>query len=208
MDTQSPVALFLTSSVIGGVISGAISQIAPWLRERAVKRDAADFSALRLALMLEEFAGECSSNYSETQTCIGSNGAAGELQGRLPPLPDYPADIAWQALGTKITTWVLHFRVERSNLADDISGHWQFSAEDREDQARYVGEKALELGWKAVALSEAIRKARKLEPAYPTGEWRTKTYIAESLDEEEQRRQRIAARIAARDAAKKIDDDI
>ena len=49
----------ITSSVGAGVISGLIAQGAPWLREAMNNGRAADFSALRLALLLEDYAGQC-----------------------------------------------------------------------------------------------------------------------------------------------------
>jgi hypothetical protein len=187
----------ITSSVGAGVISGFIAQGAPWLREVINNGRAADFSALRLALMLEDYAGQCSDLYGGVHTAISSHGHAGSLRTHLPVLPDYPADIAWHALGTKLTEKVLTLRVARADVGAEINNEAEHHSGAADDLADYVGDKAIDLGLKAVAVAEHLRKKRKLSPAYPEGRWNLKNYLVEKAAEIAAQRARYEARQAA-----------
>lgn len=189
--------LLLTSSVIAGVISGVIAQAAPWIREAITNGRAADFSALRLALMLEAYAGECSEVYSDVQNSIASSGHAGREHSHLPILPDYPADIAWHALGTRLTEKVLGFRVDRADLAAEITFEAEWVVGPPDEISGFVGNKAVELGLKAVEVAETLRKKRKLSPAYPKGRWNLKNYLVEKDAQIKAERAAYEARLAA-----------
>lgn len=186
----------ITSSVGAGIISGLIAQGAPWIREAINNGRAADFSALRLALLLEAYAGECSEVYSDVQNSISSGGHAGQDHSHLPPLPEYPDDIAWHALGRKLTEKVLTFRVARADVGAQINFEAEFIGPP-DDISPFVAEKAVELGLKAVSVAEFLRKKRKLSPAYPEGRWNLKNYLVEKDAEIKEKRARYEACMAA-----------
>lgn len=192
MDTKTIIALLLGSSVIGGVISGLIAQGAPWWREKLANDKAAAFSALRLALMLEEFAGDCAGLYGDFDTHRSSRGGAGELPARLPGLKDYPDDIAWQALGTKLTTTVLHFRVVRSDAGAMITADGEFS--DQVDHSRLIAETAVNLGLKALGVAHNLRQDWKLAPAHVDPDNSTEDYLTRSLAGIAERKAKLASR--------------
>jgi hypothetical protein len=169
--------LFFTSTVIAGVISGIISQGAPWWREWLSNGKAADFSALRLALMLEEFAGQCAEVHRDVESTIYVNGEGPRVG--LPSLPEYPADIAWHALGTRLTEKVLGFRVARADAGAEIMAAWEDDPGPPEDRNYIVAVKAVEIGLAAFAVAEHLRTKRKLSPAYPAGKWNTKDDLTE-----------------------------
>ena len=179
MDTKTIIGLILGSSVIGGVISGLIAQGAPWLREKMANDKTAAFSALRLALLLEEFAGDCASVYGDHDTHRSSRSGAGELATRLPALKDYPDDIAWQALGTKLATKVLHFRVARSDAGAEITADAEFA--DQWDHSQLIAETALKLGLQALGVAHTLRTERKLDPAHSSPDHSTEDYLTRSL---------------------------
>jgi hypothetical protein len=187
----------ITSSVGAGVISGLIAQGAPWVREAISNGRAADFSALRLALLLEDYAGQCSEIYSEVQAAISTSGHAGVYRTGLPLVPDYPADIAWHALGTKLTEKVLTFRVARADVGAEINDAAENHAGPPDDLSDFVADKAIEIGLKAVAVAEHLRKKRKLSPAYPEGRWDLKNYLVEKAAEIAEQKARYEARQAA-----------
>jgi len=186
----------ITSSVGAGIISGLIAQGAPWLREAINNGRAADFSALRLALMLEDYAGQCSDVYGDVRTAISSHGHAGQHHSHLPVLPDYPTDIAWHALGTKLTEKVLTFRVVRADAGAEINNEWDVNPGPPEDLSDFVGDKAIEVGLKAIAVAELLRKKRKLSPTYPQGRWNLKNYLVEKAAEITAQRARYEAQQA------------
>lgn len=187
----------LTGGFVAGCVSGAISQIAPWAREAISNNKAAGFSALRLALMLEDYAGKCSSLYSETQTAIGTNGHAGMLHTSLPELPDFPSDIAWLAMGTKLSSKVLNFPVVRSEALAAIGDDWEHNSIGYVDEhADYVSAKAVELGLRAIAIAERLRWERKLGSAWEDPKSNTKVYLAAQWVEVEAQRARFEAQKA------------
>ncbi|UAL10157.1 hypothetical protein [Caulobacter segnis] len=192
MEEEKIIGLILGSSVIGGVISGLIAQGAPWWRERLAANKTAAFSALRLALLLEEFAGDCASLYGDHDTYRSSRGGAGASARRLPELKEYPSDIAWQALGTDLTTKVLHFRVVRADAGAMISADAEFA--DQWDHPNLIAETALKIGLKALAVAHDLRRARKLAPAHVSLDRTTEAYLTSALARIAERSARLAAR--------------
>lgn len=196
MDLKTIIGLLLGSSVIGGVISGLIAQGAPWWREKLANDKVAAFSALRLALMLEEFAGDCAITYGDFDTYRSSRGGAGALPSGLPKLQDYLGDIAWQALGTAMATKVLHFRVARSDAGPMITADAEFA--DQWDHSQLIAETSVKLGLQALGVAQTLRKELKLVPAHATPDHSTEDYLTRSLT-------RIAER-KAKQAAESHDD--
>jgi hypothetical protein len=185
----------ITSSVGAGVISGLIAQGAPWLREAMNNGRAADFSALRLALLLEDYAGQCVEVHSNIGATLYVNGEGSQYG--LPSLPEYPADIAWQALGTRLTEKVLGFRVTRSDAGAEITAEWEDNPGPPQERNYVISDMAIDVALAAVTVAEHLRKKRKLSPAYPEGRWNLKNYLVEKAAEIAAQKARWEARQAA-----------
>lgn len=196
MDWKTALPLFLGSSVLAGVISGVIAQGIPVLRDRRARKRLGDFSALRLALLLEDYAGRCSELYGEIQAYITTDGHQGVRHGGLIPLPEYPEDIAWQALGTRLTEKVWGLRAIRSEAGLMVTHEWDDNP-FQDDHAGFVGDMAVEIGLKAVTIAEKLRKDRGLSAADEGLRFSTKKILVDQMAAVTLSRQQHEARQAA-----------
>jgi len=165
------VGLFAGSSVLAAIINQAISAF----REHRKTNKEAAFSALYVAIALEDYASTSSSEISDSETFESSNGHAGQGHGNVPELPEFPASVEWKPFGIKATTSVLSFRVGVDNGRAMISDMWDFLDED--DVVPLVRQETARLGLDALGLAIGLRRSWGLSPVDYSSDWNVKSHL-------------------------------
>lgn len=168
--------LVLTSSVIAAFLTYGLGLFKDWLNRN---RDA-NFAALFVALSLEDYASRCASVVGDIGTFWSSSGNAGTAHGNVPELENFKSDIEWKALGIKLTSEALSFRVRVGHTREMLSDLSQHINEEIIDEAR---EHSITLGLEAIAVAESFRKARRLGDPLPVSNWSTKKWLREKSDD-------------------------
>jgi hypothetical protein len=125
----SPLGLstILTLALSTGFATAIFNMLGGWWREsqrdRASTERDARYLAIRLAVMLEEYAIRCADQIADNDMFRGAEGYAGKRWGSLPDLPPYPDEDDWRALGPDLLSRVLTFRNERT-LGDNKIEFW------------------------------------------------------------------------------------
>lgn len=182
--------LVLTSSVVAAFLTYGLGLLKDWLNRA---RDA-DFAALYVALTLENYASRCASVVGDIGTFWSSSGNAGTGHGNVAELENFGADIEWKALGVKLTSKVLSFRVRVNHTREMLSDLSEHINEEIIEEAR---DHSVKLGLEAIAIAEHLRKSRRLENAQPVSDWSTKKWLQEKADQIAE----VKAKIAASDEA-------
>lgn len=182
LSTTELLTIVAGSSVVAALVTQGTTVVRDWWKS---ERDG-KFSALYLAIALEDYADKCSSLISDSQNYQNSDGHAGSPRGNLDHMPDFPSAIEWKPLGIKDATKAMSFRVEVASTQSMISGHWEFG--DEEDVPPVVREEAARLGMKALDLAIALRKKWGIDPVDYSGEWSVKTFLSTKYDEHVKKR--------------------
>jgi hypothetical protein len=159
--TQSAVsimALLLGSGVTSSVLTLiGNAGLARWTDLRRAKRNRA-YSALRIAVALEEFATQCAE-------IVESYAMHGEPFGgpkRVPSVPAFPPDVEWRDLDIALASKALSLenlvRVANHGLA---SSDRNFTEGVSEAECRDF---CAEFGWKAWDLATTMRRVHLIEP--------------------------------------------
>lgn len=167
--------LVLTSSVVAAFLTHGLGLFKDWLNRG---RDA-DFAALYVALTLENYASRCASIVGDIGTFWSSKGQAGTGHGNVPELETFGAEIEWKALGVKLTSKALSFRVRVGHTREMLSDLSEHVNEEIIEEAR---DYAVRLGLEAIATAEHFRKVRRLGNAQPVSDWSTKAWFQEQAD--------------------------
>ncbi|WP_156146880.1 hypothetical protein [Brevundimonas sp. KM4] len=179
--------LVLTSSVIAAFLTYGLGLLKDWFNR---SRDA-DFAALYVALTLEDYASRCASVVGDIDTFWSSRGSAGSSHENVPELGAFGADVEWKALGVKLTSKALSFRIRigrTRGMLTDLSQHVN------EEIVEEAHDHAVKLGLDALAAADHFRKVRRLGPAPSVADWSTRDWLQEKAD-------KIAVRKAAEKAA-------
>jgi hypothetical protein len=185
LSTFSIVTLVAGSSVLAAIVNQSIGALRDMWKS---KREAA-FSALYVALALEEYANVCSTLISESETYDSSDGHAGSAHGNIAELPEYPSTVEWKQFGIGSTTKVLSYRVEVHEKRSMIRDMWEFQDED--DVVPVVREEAARLGRKALTLAGELRAGWQIAPAAYTSEWNVKTHLEEKFEKYSNKRRAL-----------------
>lgn len=178
--------LVLTSSVVAAFLTHGLGLFKDWLNRN---RDA-DFAALYIALTLEDYASRCASVVGDIGTFWSSSGNAGTTHGNVPELENFKGEIEWKALGVKLTSTALSFRVRVGHTREMLSDLSQHINEEIVEEAR---DQAVRLGLEAIVIAEAFRKTRRLGAALPVSDWSTKTWLHEEAIKIAERKAKDAA---------------
>lgn len=195
--------------MLAATLTQGISLLRDWLK----RRREASFSALYAALVLEEYARQCSDCVSESETYDDSSGYAGSPQGRLPEKPSYIEEIDWKSLGVDATTQCLSLLVEIDMANQKIAAEFEYVDDDA--GVMEVRRSAVDVGLKAFALAAQLRAAHRVEKLRLDKEWNFLIYLRErkrryqklaqeSAEQEARSDLRLAE--AMRDAAKSTDE--
>ena len=117
----------LTLALSTGFATAVFNQGMGWLREvrhdsASTERDAR-YLAIRLAVMLEEYAINCADRIGDNDMHRQSGGHAGKRWGALPELQPYPNEDDWKALAPDLLSRVLTLRIQLS-LANNAIAFW------------------------------------------------------------------------------------
>jgi hypothetical protein len=167
----SMVALLLgsgvTSSVLTLVGNAALSR---WSEGRRARRSRA-YSALRIAVGLEEFATQC----AEIMDSYSMRGEPFGGPTRLPAVPAFPRDVEWRDLDIALATKALSLenlvRVTNHGLA---SSDRNFTEGVAEAECR---DHCAEIGWKAWDLAATLRRSHQIEPVEQQLPWNIPRYL-------------------------------
>ena len=174
LETGGVVALLLGSSVLSALINQAWTQI----REHSKENTQSAFSALYVAISLESYASECASLIQDSTNFENSHGNAGSAKGNIAEFPNYPEGFDWVALGIKLTTKAMTFRVDVETTRTWFKGAWEFGDED--DIVPEVREQAALLGSKALALASELRRKHDIAPISYDDGWNIGEYLKTS----------------------------
>ncbi|WP_136524659.1 hypothetical protein [Geomonas ferrireducens] len=81
-------------------------------KEKASTAKAATYSALRLAVLFEEFSINCADAIYDTKRYLTSDGHTGTRHSKLPTLHPFPDDVDWRALDVSLSAKALAIRNE------------------------------------------------------------------------------------------------
>ncbi|MDP3750090.1 MAG: hypothetical protein Q8Q88_23950 [Phenylobacterium sp.] len=154
-------------AVAGGICGACLTQAATFLRDWLVKGEEGRFTALTLALALEDFASRCTQPVFALENYASSNFRTAEPSGSIPKLPEYPDRTSWRSIGVEHASNVLSFRVMVDSAHSYLSDVWE-----HEGSASVWGnasDKAVELGAAALEVAGKLRRAFTL-PAMPKGD--------------------------------------
>jgi hypothetical protein len=101
-------------AVSTGLATAVFNQFIGWLREAmhdraSTKRDAR-YLAIRLAVMLEEFAIKCADRIGDNDLYRQTKGSVGTKWDSIPELPPYPDEADWRSLAPGLLSRVLTLR--------------------------------------------------------------------------------------------------
>lgn len=167
----------LLTALLSGVLAALFTQGLSWLRDSWRDRRDAKFSALYIAIALEDYARTCATLLSESENWESSNENAGAPHGNIAGMPDYP-EIEWKAFGIKDAERAMAFRTKINSDHSMFSGLWEFSDEDQ--IVPEVREKAAEHGLTALRMAAVFRARRGLNPLDDFGEFTTEGYLTEN----------------------------
>jgi hypothetical protein len=103
-----------------GVISGLLTHYLSQRQLERQRREASAYTAIRLAVIFEHFADDCSDVVQRNENVSSSGGAAGEHVTFVPKLASFPPDDdGWKALPPKLTNEALSFQ-QRIKMANGI----------------------------------------------------------------------------------------
>lgn len=168
--------LVLTSSVIAAFLTYGLGLFKDWLNRN---RDA-DFAALYVALTLEDYASRCASVAGDIGTFWSSSGNAGTAHGNVAEIENFGNEIEWKALGVKLTSKAMSFRVRVGHTREMLSDLSQHINDEIIEEARDC---SVKLGLEAIAIAEQFRKVRKLGNAPQVSDWSTKQWLQEKADQ-------------------------
>ncbi len=92
--------------------TGAVASFISWIKDSAVnrfkKKKLTDYTALRLAIILDEFAIKCASLVDDLDCRIEfSGGYGGDTARAIPTLTPFPSDIDWKTMPHEISSRIL-----------------------------------------------------------------------------------------------------
>lgn len=148
----------VTTALSTGVATALFNQGIAWWRETrkdnsAIEREAR-YLAIRLAVLLEDFAIVCADAISDQELHRSSEGAAGRPHGVLPELPPYPEG-DWRVLDPEFLGRCLTLRNELK-LSDGQINFWEDVGE-RDCIPQEFDEQAGKCGYRAWVLASDLR---------------------------------------------------
>lgn len=183
MATESIWVIIASSSVGAAVLTQLFAEV----RERWKERDEAPFSALYLALALEDYARQCEKYLDDLETFTASDGHAGSFHMSMPALAEYSAAIDWKRVGVRLFEKAFEFRVLLSEADREIAQAYYFDPPDGGDQL--LMETLINKGLAALDLGAEIRKKHKLARLKSETPFSTYGYLAMLKERAKERRQ-------------------
>lgn len=179
--TGTWVGIVVTSSVVAAIVTAGTN----WLLAARATKQAATYSAIRLATTLESFARECTSELDDHQAFVDSKGQIGDDKPNLPRFPAYPDDIDWKSLPVALSERALTLP---SDVELDARGVIRFMWDvEGPMESDTTVEKTAESGLQALNLAADLRRAYHF-PAFQGAKALTAT-MQEQLNHSRSRRE-------------------
>jgi hypothetical protein len=153
------------AKVLGtGVVAAALTHGVSWWRdsrkEKASNLRDARYLALRLAVILERFAIDCSEVVGLVDTYAASKGSAGSQTTKLPEIGEFPSDSDWKTIDPKLAARALEFVNELLMAQQKLNFSWHVSDEDQITEE--CADDAALLGLRAWDLAHQLRQRHDL----------------------------------------------
>jgi hypothetical protein len=170
---------FFMMIVGAGLGSGVAQALLPIYRERRMRRKQAAYMAMRLAIVLENFAWACADLIQANQNArTPANAKYPCREIALPELLAYPEDVdGWRAIAPKLAARVLGLRNKLHESKSTILNTAEFN---KEELGWLLHEKAASRGLEAWRIAVDLRKTHGIEPAEL--EWDYRDYLRRTLD--------------------------
>lgn len=174
-------------AVAGGVCGAVLTQAATFLRDWLNKAEDGRFTALTLALALEDYATRCSEPIFALSTYVDTNYGTPEPSGAVPGLPEFAEKTNWRSIGVQHASAVLGFRVR----VDSVNGalHDTWFHEGKVSAWGEAADSAVELGASALEIADRLRLAFKLPAAQShDGHFNPRKFFSQRLAQLQNRR--------------------
>lgn len=146
-----------------GIISGVLTH---FLNQRQLERQrrlASAYTAIRLAVIFEHFADDCTDVIAQNDNAESSGGASGQPTTTIPELGLFPPDDdGWKALPPRLVSEALSFQQRIKAANSSIRSALDFS--EYEDGVREATDQAVMLGSRAWTLATQLRAAFSFDP--------------------------------------------
>jgi hypothetical protein len=171
---------FLLASA-GGTIGAALTQSTTIFREWRNGKAEGRFTALMLALALEDHANKCTTPYFDLNNYASSRQQTAEPTGSIPPLPEYPDKFNWRSIGVNHTAEVLQYRVLVDAAQSYLSFAWQ--VDGNAGVWADASEKGIELGAAALRIAAKLRNNFGLPPKIKQANFDIDEFITKATQE-------------------------
>jgi hypothetical protein len=152
----------LEIAAAGGIAGAVVTLLCNLMLWYIKRHKEGKFSALMIALILEDYAAKCTEPYFELENYNNSPEIFGSPSGDLPKLAEYPDRFNWRAIGFDLTEQVLRFRVKIGLASSSIDFFSRVGG--IEEVWEFASEHALELGGEALRIARALRRKHGLPP--------------------------------------------
>ncbi len=154
---------FVTIAGPAGLVSAGLTHALAGWREKRKSRRQGQYLALRLAIILERYASECSDLVSRIDAAFETNGDPSTFPTDLPPAPGYPEDDeGWRVLDSSLAHRVLALVVERNAAQAAVTEDWMYCGPT--SAPFECSRLAAILGLEAWDTAVALRQRYKLPP--------------------------------------------
>lgn len=137
------------------IAAGAGTFAFSWINERRTRRKHGAYLALRLAVLLEDYAENCLDLIYSTRNYFSSNGIVGYYQTRLPELEEYPPDDeGWRSLPLFISEMAINFPRKIAAHQSHLGSIQEYEAGHSSEMAAHCSDMASDIGleaWKVAA---------------------------------------------------------
>lgn len=157
--------------VAASLIGFTASPLVAWLtnffnagRERKSMERDARYLAVRVAVILEQFAMQCSEQVSDHEMHQNSSGHAGQLNPGIPDLPPYPDEAEWKTLEPNLLADALSFRNQCSQAKAAIAYCYNIDSGPDSSAIDEANVQCGACGYVAWQIAENMRRRYKLPP--------------------------------------------
>ncbi len=164
------IALALSSGVIASTITQGLSTWREFYKAKQDRNRDATYLAIRVAVILEQFATDCAMQLADLDAFKSSRGAIGNEYWKLPTLPAYPEELSWGAIDSKMCERMLSFTTEVRIGQSFLVGLSEF---EPTEVPIHCGEKCAVLGFRAWILARDLRARYRVRPfELPGNPWK------------------------------------
>jgi hypothetical protein len=167
------------TALLGGTVGAFLTQLATVGRDAWNRRRDGKFTALLLALALEDYASECTDPIFELSNFDPRHGGAPEPSGSLPALPPFSDKTDWRSLGVELSAAVLALRVHVATAHGSLANTHQY--EGRTSAWGEASSSAIELGSEALGVAKRLRARFKLPPLEISTRFDIVAFYAENI---------------------------